>query len=101
MSRTCHEKGCNKFPTCNKVRKTSGQFCAEHKKDGMVSIMYRHYNNQVDQIFKGLPRALQWEILVDFVGGFTVRFNRLRRLLSGELQEKIVVHNFDLNHRSL
>jgi hypothetical protein len=100
-TKTCHEKGCCKLPTFNKERKTSGKFCGEHKKDGMVSIMYRHYNNQVDQIFKGLPQALQWEILVEFVGGFTVRYNRLRRLLSGELQEKIVAHNFDLNHRSL
>ena len=99
-TRTCHEKGCCKIPTFNKVRKTSGKFCAEHKKDGMVSIMYRHYNNQVDQIFKMLPQELQWEILVEFVGGFVVRFNKLRRLLSGEIQEKIVDHNFDLNYRS-
>ena len=99
-TRTCHQKGCCKLPTFNKVRKTSGKFCAEHKKDGMVSIMYRHYNNQVDQIFKMLPQELQWEILTDFVGGFAVRFNRLRRLLSGEIQEKIVEHNFALNCRS-
>ena len=100
MSRTCHEKGCNKLPTFNKVRKTSAKFCAEHKKDGMVSIMYRNYNNQVDQIFQLLPRELQWEILVEFVGGFTIRYNRLRRLLSGAIQEKIVDHNFDLNYLS-
>ena len=99
-ARTCHQKGCCKLPTFNKVRKTSGKFCAEHKKDGMVSIMYRHYNNQVDQIFKMLPQELQWEILVEFVGGYAVRFNRLRRILSGEIHEKIVAHNFDLNHRS-
>ena len=96
-ARTCHQKGCNKIPSFNKVRKTSGKFCAEHKKDGMVNIMYRHYNNQVDQIFKLLPRELQWEILVDFVGGYVVRFNRLRRIFSGEVHEKIVEHNFELN----
>ena len=96
-TRTCHHKGCNKLPTFNKTRKTSGKFCAEHKKDGMVSIMYRHCNNQVDKIFKMLPRELQWEILTDFVGGFAVRFNRLRRLLSDDIQEKIVDHNFGLN----
>ena len=99
-TRTCHHKGCNKLPTFNKTRKTSGKFCAEHKKDGMVSIMYRHCNNQVDKIFKMLPRELQWEILTDFVGGFAVRFNRLRRLLSDDIQEKIVDHNFGLTWRS-
>lgn len=99
-TRTCHEKGCCKIPTFNKARKTSGKFCAEHKKDGMLSIMYRNYNNQVDQIFKMFPQELQWEILVEFVGGFVVRYNRLRRLLSGELQNKIMEHNYELNHMS-
>lgn len=100
-TRICHEKGCCKLPTFNKVRKTSGKFCGEHKKDGMVSIVYRHYNNQVDRIFKMLPEALQWEILTDFVGGFVIRYNRLRRLMSGELQKKIMEHNFDINYLSL
>ena len=100
-TRTCHEMGCCKLPTFNKVRKTSGKFCGEHKKEGMVSIMYRHYNNQVDRVFKMLPEALQWEILTDFVGGFVVRFNRLRRLMSGELQYKIMEHTIDLNYVSL
>ena len=99
-TKTCHEKGCNKLPTFNKIKKTSGKFCAEHKKDGMVSIMYRHYNNQVDQIFKLLPQELQWEILVEFVGGFIVRFNRLRRIMSSVIQEKIIEHNFELNNLS-
>jgi hypothetical protein len=97
MSRTCHQNGCCKLPTFNKVRKTSGKFCAEHKKDGMVNIMYKNYNNQVDQIFKLLPQELQWEILTDFVGGFTVRFNRLRRVFSDTIHEKIMNHTFELN----
>jgi hypothetical protein len=97
MAETCHEKGCNKIRSFNKPRKTSAKFCAEHKKDGMVSVIYRYYNNQVDQIFKDLPRDLQWEILTDFVGGYVVRYNRLKRLFSGELQQKIVAHNFDIN----
>ena len=100
-SRTCHEKCCNKLPTFNKVRKTSGKYCGEHKKEGMVSIMYRHYNNEADHVFKMLPQDLQWEILTDFVGGFVVRYNRLRRLMSGELQNKIMKHNFDINYLSL
>ena len=99
--KTCHEKGCNKLSTFHKARKTSGKFCGEHKKTGMVSVMYRHHNHQADQVFRGLPQALQWEILVQFVGGFVVRYNRLRRILSGELQEKIMEHNFSLNRLSL
>jgi hypothetical protein len=90
MLKTCHQKGCSKLPTYHKARKTSGKFCAEHKKDGMVSIMYRHYNNQADEIFMKLPQALQWEILTDFVGGFVVRYNRLRRIMSGDLQQTIL-----------
>ena len=101
MKKTCHENGCSKQPTFNKARKTNGKFCGEHKKEGMISIMYKHYNNQADQVFMRLPRALQWEILVDFVGGYAVRYNRLRRLMSGDLQEQIMEHNFGLNRLSL
>jgi len=54
----------------------------------------------LSQLFKALPRDLQWEVLSEFVGGFTVRYNRLRRLFSGELQEKIMNHTFNLNHWS-
>lgn len=100
MLKTCHQKGCSKLPTYHKARKTSGKFCAEHKKEGMVSIMYRHYNNQADEIFTKLPRELQWEILTDFVGGYVVRYNKLRRIMSGELQEKLVEHIFGLNQWS-
>lgn len=80
-ARTCHEKGCNKL---NKTRKTCGE-------QGMVSM---------DQLFKRLPQALQWEILTDFVGGYVVRYNRLRRLMSGELQKEIMEHVFALNYQS-
>ena len=94
---TCHENGCTKLPTFNKDRKTRGKFCGEHKKEGMVSMMYRHYNNQIDQIFKMLPEVLQWEILTEFVGGFVVRYNRLRRLMTGDVQLKIMKNSFGLS----
>jgi hypothetical protein len=42
-------------------------------------MVYTH--DQFDDAFKRLPRDLQWEILVDFVGGYVVRNNRLKRLL--------------------
>ena len=58
-------------------------------------------NKNVDHMFKMLPEALQWEILTDFVGGFVVRFNRLRRLMAGELQKKIMEHTFEINYISL
>ena len=53
----------------NKDKKTSGKFCGEYKKEGMISIMYKYkYNNnqvnQVDQIFKMLPLVLQWQHLI-------------------------------------
>ena len=51
----------------------------------------------MDQVFKGLPRALQWEILTVFVGGYAVRFNRLRRFMTGEVQKQIMKHNFELH----
>jgi len=101
IQKTCHEKGCTKFPSFNKARKTSGRFCYQHKKEGMVSIMYRHYNNQLDEVFKKLPRDLQWEILVEFVGGYVIRNNRLRRLMSGEIQRQMMENNFEINELSL
>lgn len=97
MVKTCHEKDCNKQAAFYKERKTSGK----HKKKGMINIMYRHYNNQVDQVFKLLPKNLQWEILVDFVGGYMVRYNRLRRLITCDLHMKIMDHTFELNPLSL
>lgn len=102
MAMICrHGKGCHKQATFNKARKTSGQFCGEHKKDGMISVMYTHYNNQVDHVFKRLPEALQWEILVEFVGGYVVRYNRLKRLMSGGIHEILLAHNYYLNNVSL
>ena len=99
--RTCHVKGCNKVPTFNKVRKTSGKYCGEHKKENMVNVMYRNYDNpRQDHLFKLLPRDLQWEIMTDFVGGYVVRYNRLRRIMSGEVQQKIMEHIFQINDLS-
>lgn len=51
----------------------------------------------MDQVFKRLPQALQWEILTVFVGGFAVRFNRLRRFMTGDIQKLIMKHNFELH----
>ena len=101
MLKTCHEKGCNKLATFNKGKKTSGKFCGEHKKEGMISVMYKYYNEQVDKEFKRLPIALKWEILVDFVGGYVVRYNRLRRLMTGDFHKQIMEHTFELNKFSL
>ena len=43
----------------------------------------------MDALFRCLPEALQWEILTDFVGGYAVRFNRLRRRLTNDMKIKI------------
>lgn len=51
----------------------------------------------MNRVFLGLPRALQWEILTVFVGGFAVRFNRLRRFMTGDIQNLIMKHNFELH----
>jgi hypothetical protein len=60
--------------------------------------MYTHYNNQFDEAFKRLPRDLQWEILVDFVGGYVVRYNRLKRFICGDdIYTRIMNHQFELN----
>ena len=58
----------------------------------------------MDQVFKGLPQVIQWEILTEFVGGFAVRYNRLRRFMTGDLQKKIMKYNFeqyDISTRNL
>lgn len=51
----------------------------------------------MDQVFKSLPVDLQWEILTDFVGGFAVRNNKLRRLLSQDSKTQILKHTFEIN----
>ena len=51
----------------------------------------------MDQVFMGLPKVLQWEILTDYVGGFAVRFNRLKRFMTGDVQKRIMRHNFELH----
>ena len=93
-------KTCDKKATFNKEEKKSGKFCEEQKKEGIISVIYKYHNNkvtQMDQVFKALPLDLQWEILVDFVGGYVVHNNRLMRLLSGDLHKKIMEHNFEIN----
>lgn len=86
----CHEKDFNKLAIFSEEKKTS--------EEDMVSVIYKYNNHedQMDQIFKMLPLVLQWEILVELVGGYVVRYNRLRRLMSGDLQKKIMKHNFKL-----
>jgi len=71
---TCHETDCNTQTVFNKDKKKSDKFCREHKKKGMISIIYKYNNNQLDQIFKMLPLILQWEILVELVGGYVIRY---------------------------
>jgi len=90
---TCHMEGSNKLVIFNKEKKIIGKKFGEHKKEG---IMYKYNNNKLDQVFKMLPLDLQWEILVELVGGYVVRYNRLRRLMSGDLQKKIMFHNYEL-----
>ena len=92
---TCHEEISNKLVALNITRKTNEKFYEEHKKEDMVSVIYNN-EDQLDQVFKMLPLVLQWDILVELVGGYVVRYNRLRRLMSGDLQKKIMKHNFKL-----
>ena len=42
-----------------------------------------------DQLFIKLPTYLQWEILTDFVGTHVVRNGRLKRKMTGEIQEEL------------
>ena len=49
------------------------------------------------QVFKGLPEELQWEILTEFVGGFAVRYKKLRRFLSVVLKFQILRHTYEIN----
>lgn len=40
-----------------------------------------HFKMNMDQLFKKLPRDLQWEVLSEFAGTHTVRKGQLRRKL--------------------
>ena len=51
----------------------------------------------MDELFKALPRDLQWEILEDFVGGYAVRTNKLRRLLTDDPMIQIMRHTYGIN----
>jgi hypothetical protein len=42
-----------------------------------------------DQLFKALPRDLQWEILETFVGTHVVRNGKLMRKMTGDVQEEL------------
>jgi hypothetical protein len=43
----------------------------------------------MDQLFKSLPRDLQWEILETFVGTHVVRNGKLMRKMTGVVQEEL------------
>jgi len=49
----------------------------------------------MDDLFKALPTALQWEILCVFVGSHVVRNNRLRRRLDGKVQKEILANSIE------
>lgn len=57
----------------------------------------------MDQLFKALPRDLQWEILSEFVGTHAVRNGKLLRKITGEYQvqsiKKILPMNLWLKDR--
>ena len=57
----------------------------------------------MDQLFKALPRDLQWEILSEFVGTHVVRNGKLLRKITGEHQvqsfNKAMPMNFWLKDR--
>jgi hypothetical protein len=44
----------------------------------------------MDQLFKALPRDLQWEVLAEFVGTHVVRNGKLMRKMTGEIQAKLL-----------
>ncbi len=51
----------------------------------------------MNELFRSLPEALQWEILTDFVGGFAVRKNKLRRSLTDDPMIQILRHTYVMN----
>ena len=59
----------------------------------------------MDNLFKALPRDLQWEILSEFVGTHAVRNGKLLRKITGEYQvqtiKKVLPMNLWLKYRRL
>lgn len=43
----------------------------------------------MENLFKNLPRDLQWEILTDWVGTHVVRYNKLRRKMTREILDQL------------
>ena len=43
----------------------------------------------MDELFKALPRDLQWEILSDFVGTHVVRNGKLMRKLGNKIKDRL------------
>ena len=44
----------------------------------------------MDQLFKALPRDLQWEILETFIGTHVVRNGKLMRKMTGHIQAQLI-----------
>jgi len=59
--------------------------------DVIYTILNKAYkaNLEMDQLFKALPRDLQWEILETFVGTHVVRNGKLMRKMTGDVQEEL------------
>jgi len=59
--------------------------------DVIYTILNKAYkaNLEMDQLFKALPRDLQWEILETFVGTHVVRDGKLMRKMTGYVQEEL------------
>ena len=49
----------------------------------------------MEQLFKALPRDLQWEILADFVGTHVVRNGKLMRKLCHKIKDRLKVTSAD------
>ena len=45
----------------------------------------------MDNLFKALPRDLQWEILSEFVGTHAVRNGKLMRKLDNKIKDRLKV----------
>jgi hypothetical protein len=51
----------------------------------------------MDNLFKALPRDLQWEILSEFVGTHAVRNSKLLRKITGEYQVQSIKKILPIN----